>query len=391
MRFSRLHLLGAALGAGISMLAVQSAQASMSGPAQIQIDGGPVGPLQISGGFDGYGYAMSNAQFGTKTSGVQLGNALIELQKNSGVLQFTLEVGAYSSFVLGYPPGTATAGGQNYFSESPLYAGYVTLAPSSHFSISAGQLNSLEGYEGAQDWNNYNTLVSELFYVENAQNRGVEIAVNGGPVTATVSLSDGYFTKVTNYIQYLLTYAPNTNSSYNLFGAFNLGITGPNVSGIGNLLYNNSSMVGAYYTYTNGNFTMTPEVQYQYNKTINKYGNAGYILGGPTSNIGLALFADYQFGSNGPWSIGSFVEYASESYKKGAVYSGISPDYFGFGPGSNLYGVSVTPTWQYKDIFARADLGFIHVNPGSGAAGPYGQNGTAKNQVTGLLEAGLLF
>jgi hypothetical protein len=390
MRFPRLKFFGAALATGMSVLAMQSAHASMSGPSQIQIDGGPIGPLQFSGGFDGYGYAMNNSLTGTKSTGFQLGNALVELQKSTGVVQFTLEVGAYSYYVLGYPPATATAAGQNYFAESPLYAGYVTIAPNSHVSFSAGQLNSLEGYEGAQDWNNYNLLVTELFYVENAQNRGFEVAANAGKFSATVSISDGYFTKVINYLQYLLTYTPNTNSSFNLFGGANLGTTGPNVTGIGNLLYNNSTMIGAYYTYTNGNFTMTPEVQYQRTGAVNKYAGAGYQIGAPVSNIGAALFGDYQFGSNGPWSIGAFAEYASESYSKTATYSGVTPDYFGFGAGSHLYGLSITPTWQYKDIFARADVGYIHVQPGSGGSA-FGTNGFAKNQITGVLEAGLLF
>ncbi len=390
MRFSRLKLFGVALSMGVSLLAVQSAHASMSGPSSIQIDGGPIGPLQISGGFDGYGYALNNTLTGNKNAGIQLGNALIELQKSSGIVQFTVEVGAYSYNVLGYPPGTSTAGGQNYFSESPLYAGYITIAPNSHVSFSAGQLNSLEGYEASQDWNNYNVLVSELFYVETAQNRGFEVAANAGNFTATVSISDGYFTKVVNYLQFLIAYTPDTNDSFNLFGSANLGNVGPNVTGIGNLLYNNSKMIGGYYTYTNGNFTMTPEVQYQRTGTINKYADAGYQLGGPVSNIGLALFGDYQFGSNGPWSIGAFAEYASESYKKSAIYQGVSPDYFGFGPGSHLEGLSVTPTWQYKDIFARADLGYIHVTPGGGGTA-FGANGFQKNQITGVLEAGLLF
>ena len=390
MRLRHSTLFGSVLGLGFSFLGMQPARASMNGPESIKIDGGPVGSLQFSGGFDGYGYAMNNTATENKSSGVQLGNALIELQKPVGLLQFTVEIGAYSAYVMGYAPGSSTAAGQNYFLESPLYAGYVTLAPSSHFSVSAGQLNSLEGYEGAQDWNNYNVLASELFYVENDQNRGVELSANAGKFTATVSISDGYFTKVINYLQYLLTYAPDKNDSFNLFGGANLGTTGPDVTGTGNLLYDNSTLFGGYYTYTNGGFTMTPEVQYQRTRPMNKYAAGGFQIGGPVSNIGLALFSDYQFGPRSPWSIGAFGEYASESYRKGATYAGITPDYFGFGPGSRLYGFSVTPTWQYKDLFARADLGFIHVNPGAGGSA-FGTNGFQKNQVTGVLEAGLLF
>ena len=69
----------------------------MSGPTAIQIDGGPLGPLQLSGGVDGYGYYLGgtndqgNAPFTNKSIGMNVGNAMIELQKTDGVLQFTVE------------------------------------------------------------------------------------------------------------------------------------------------------------------------------------------------------------------------------------------------------------------------------------------------------------
>ncbi|MGC9269276.1 MAG: hypothetical protein ACP5E6_03910, partial [Acidiphilium sp.] len=43
------------LGATISLLALQSAQA-MSGPTAININGGPLGTLALTGGADGYFY-----------------------------------------------------------------------------------------------------------------------------------------------------------------------------------------------------------------------------------------------------------------------------------------------------------------------------------------------
>ncbi len=71
----RRQLLGLGFVAASSILAIHAAQA-MSGPTAIQIDGGPLGPLQLSGGVDGYGYYVSNTPSGTLSNGINVANAL---------------------------------------------------------------------------------------------------------------------------------------------------------------------------------------------------------------------------------------------------------------------------------------------------------------------------
>ena len=127
----RRQLLGLGVVAASSLLAISAAHA-LNGPTAIQIDGGPLGPLEISGGLDGYGFYQSgtggSSALGTdRSNGVNVGSALIELQKTSGVVQFTVEVGSTG--------GTPTLGEKatqttiNEFATGPLYAGYVTIAP----------------------------------------------------------------------------------------------------------------------------------------------------------------------------------------------------------------------------------------------------------------------
>jgi len=364
-------------------LVLSGTAAAMNGPTAISIDGGPLGNLSLSGGAAGDGYVLDNAIPGEKTTGITLGNALIQVQKTTGIVQFTVAVGAYSSETLGYAPAAT-----NYVAESPLYAGYVTIAPNADISISAGQLSPLVGYEASQDWSNANTYFSEVAYTEPAQGRGVEVALTQGNFSATVSLTDGYYTNVLNYVQGIGTYAADANDSVSLFGGGNLGRTGVNVPGIGNQVLDNSTLLGAFYTRTQGALSLTPEVQVQYAAK-----DAARGQNGGNSAVTVALFGDEQLGQNSPqgsaWSVGGFVEYATQFYDKSAAYA-YSPDFFGFGPGSSLYGVSITPTWQHQDLFLRADAGYIHVHRGSGATA-FGTNGDAANQVSGLLEAGVVF
>ncbi len=55
----------------------------------------------------------------------------------------------------------------------------------------------------------------------------------------------------------------------------------------------------------------------------------------------------------------------------------------------------MAPTWQYKDLFARANVGYLYLlnNKGASMASTYGYggNGNGRSQFTGTLEAGILF
>jgi hypothetical protein len=401
----RRQLLGLGFVAASSLLALHTAQA-MSGPTAITIDGGPFGSLNISGGVDGYGYYLtgtgSNDAYGTNVLGdhnngngfnsnnFEIGSALIELQKTTGELQYTIEVGSNGgTAALGTAPGKTSI---TTFSTGALYAGYVTIAPTGlPVTFSAGQIASLEGWESGVDWNNANQLTTEIFYVQNSQSRGVSANYTSGPISATVTFGDGYDNGVWNYLQFLATLTLNPTNAVSVYGGVNLGTTGPYTTSYGgdNAIYANSNTYGAFYSYTMGNLNVVPEVQYQYTKAIYKIG-----LTKPASNLGAAVFADYSFGTS-PYSIGTWVE-GWTSHQSAGDTDTPANNYFSWfiGPNSSGVGVSMTPTWQYKDLFARFDAGalyLLHNKDGNGFKYGYGPNGTGKYMFTGELEAGLLF
>ncbi|HTQ70934.1 MAG TPA: hypothetical protein VMH92_05505 [Acidocella sp.] len=390
----RRQLLGLGFVAASSLLALNTAHA-LNGPTAINIDGGPLGQLQLSGGVDGYGYYVSNPTGGGQDHGANLANGIVELQKTSGELQFTLEVGASNTYVLGTNrPQQATI---NAFSTGPLYAGYVTVAPKGMpFTISAGMLNSLEGYEAGFDWINPSQFNTVTYYVQNSQARGVEGQLTEGPVTATVQFGDGFDTGVFNFLQALVSYTINSNNTLNVYYAGNLGRTGLNAKtyGFGNgCSYGdsscgatvgsygahliNSQMLGAYYSYTHGNLNLVPEVQYVYAKTDHQIG-----IDKSTANFSANLFGDYSL-ANTPYSLGGWVEYSKST--------GNSTWFVG--PQSEVIGAALSPTWQYKDLFARVNAGAVYLlnNKADGVSYGYGNSGTGKFQFASTLEAGLLF
>lgn len=300
-------------------------------------------------------------------------------------MQFTIQVGGTSSLVLGTAPYQAST---DYI--SPLYESYISIVPNSQLTISAGQIPSQEGYESLPDWVNSNAFNSLLYYTQNTVSRGVMAAYTNksGTINTTVELSDGYRTGVFNYLQVLAGYNftefGNSNMYVDAYAGINLGRSGLNTTGAYGPtadyagLYN-SNMVGAYVGgYSLGSLSLVPEVQFQWTK-------ADAQLGIPkeSQNLGFLLLTDYSFGESA-YSIGGFVEYA--------VTHGSSTTWF-IGPNAAAVGVSVAPTWQHRNLFARLDAGYLYLtnNKADGVSYGYGSNNEGKGQFTGVLEGGVTF
>jgi hypothetical protein len=99
--------------------------------------------------------------------------------------------------------------------------------------------------------------------------------------------------------QAAVTYNTSSANALTLFYGGSMGRTGSNaITYMGQPVSDapflvNSQMFGAYDSFTHGNLSLVPEVQYIYAPTdhqvmIDKY----------TSNFGAALFTDYQFGTS---------------------------------------------------------------------------------------------
>ena len=398
----RSGMLRTVLGLGAA-LAMPSAAFALTPPQPINFQVGPW-TLALTGGVDGYGYTLTGTGdpgtpglIGTKDTGMEFLNGLVQVQKSDGLLQFTLEGGSSTSFSLGTKPTQTSI---QTFSTGPLYEGALTLAPTSNFSISAGHLASLEGYESTVDWNNYNLLSTSIFYVQNSQSTGVSGTYTKGPVSATLEFSDGFDTLVFNFLQAAGTYTINDTNSVTLYGATNLGHTSLDAHAYGSattpwwkstvgsygVQYVNSSMIGGYYSYTRGNLNIVPEVQYVFARQDDSLVVSGSpAMTGFSSNFGAAVFANYQFGKS-PYSLGGWVEYFASN----------GPDNWFLNPGAKGFGISLTPTWQSKYIFARGAIGWLHLtNIGDGNSpifsGGYGSGASGHDQATFALETGVLF
>lgn len=398
----KLSLLALSLLGSTGLLAPHAAQA-LNGPTSIDIDGGPLGQLEFSGGVAGYGYVQSgtadkqnkgNSLAGDKSNGMELSSLFFQLKKDAAPIGFTFQIADYQTYTLGanHPKEANT----NHFTTGPVRNAYVTIAPIKGLKISAGQMSSLEGYKSTFPWNNPTGMDTILYYVTNSSSRGVQAEYTSGPVDMTVLFGDGTDSGVFNYLQLGGTYTFNANNNLNVSAGLALGTTGPNAYSLGNdyvadgnELTQNYNVYSVWYSYTNGNLNLVPEVQYAYANANHHYAASvpSSVIPKFTSNFGMALFGDYQFGTS-PYSLGGWVEYDTSHGDTATNHWFLAPD-------ARVVGVSLAPTWQYKQIYARVSGGYVHVLNGSysgdGQTGAFGNSGHGKDQVVGMLEAGVLF
>jgi hypothetical protein len=154
------------------------------------------------------------------------------------------------------------------------------------------------------------------------------------------------------------------------------------------LFQNNEQIYNLIYTHTAGPWTFQPYLQYTRVPALPEFGAPK-----SASTSGVALLMNYNFDSDSTpagWRLAGFnlpvrVEYISST---GSATDGAAN--LMYGPGSKAWSITVTPTYQYKIFFARAELSYVaarNITAGSG----FGPNGTNTSQTRGLFEVGLLF
>jgi hypothetical protein len=387
-------------GGAVALVLVPTLVGAVELPAPFSFDAGSLGTLELSGGADGFVYALTGAGngsnkglLGTSTSGgIQFLNGLVKLEKPDGLVRFTIEAGGVNALTLGTRPKAPTA---QKWSTGPFRSAYITVAPTSNLTISAGQIGSLEGFESAIDWRNFNMMTTSLWDVENAQSVGVKASYTFGPFVGSVAFSDGFDTNRWNYLQLLASYDIDDNNEMTLFGATNLGATGLGAKFYGNATRTyrsstvaiagtahlvNSSVVGGYYSFTSGNLTVVPEVQYVWSTKNPDVGLSDY-----SSHFGAALFANYKFGSS-PFSLGGWVQYFTSNGREAWF---LNPGAQGMGM---VIGPTWSPDWAKKHLFVRGEVGVLHlITIGTPGSAGYGSSGNGRNQATFLAEAGFLF
>ena len=346
----------------------------------MSVDLGPLGSkVYITGAVSGLAYTQSNHVAGDQSSWGDLSNAQIFINKVDGEFQYFVDVGAYSLPALGTLPYVkATTTTTNTYDVLPM--AFIKYAPAAlpGFSIQAGKLPTLIGDEYMFTIQNSNIERGLLWGVEPLVSRGVQVNYSSGPVTVNVAWTDGYYSNDYNTVSGALTYVINPTDTVIIQGEGNTSKSS-RISATTLPIYNNSQLYDLLWTHTMGPWSFTPYFQYTHAPA---YAAAGWTK--DTDTWGGALLATYTFDAKSSLSGVSLpfrFEYIAQSNGAGV---GVPL----FGPGSNAWSFTLTPTYTINRWFVRGEVSYVGL--GGGGAG-YGEDGTKKDQVRGLLELGVLF
>jgi hypothetical protein len=337
-------------------------------------DAGPFGTVAITGILSGMGMVQNNWIPGDKSSNWDVSNAQIFVQKTTGWWQFYLQGGAYNILAAGLPFLSTGHTLSNLF--GPLPVGYVKFVKGG-FSAQIGELPTLIGAEYTFDFENLDIERGLLWNQENAINRGIQLNETYKKLTLSASWNDGFYSNRYNWITGTAAYAFNAANTVSFVAGGNAGVTRSSTFAAP-LYQNNSAIYELIYTYAKGNWFIQPYWQYT---DVPKNKSIGVLNG--TSTDGFALLFNYNFKHGISAALRPEYITSSGNSKDGSVN-------LLYGPGSNAFGFTFTPTWQKGGFFARADVSVVKASSiAKGAA--FGTSGNQDSQTRGVIEAGFMF
>lgn len=389
------------------------------------------GPWTVQGGFDAFGSILNNPTSAPGINGepdtglignsgsFSIGEAVVMIHKATGMFHFTYWGGAWQTPSMGITSNCPGCGfnsvarfGSAANPRSPAtFKWWMTLQPSQYFSISAGEMPSLEGVEIGFDFMNPTFFVSDLNNMQATPAYGPQLNFFYGPTTLNLQWSDSYHTGIHNVVSWLLTQNLNKSGTDNVifFGHENMGHTQLNRGPGGPEI--NSTLFGLGAQWVAGPWTVVPEVEYQY---LPKQS----ITPGMLSDVGLnpantprktyynaAAMMDVTYQATPQWSFTVQPQYVFQNGDKTDPYQYLYGNWLQFGagssfvsggiapgtfsPGTSMTGLQVNATWQKQNLFMRPTIAFTHLAGFAHGTG-YGTHGNAPNQVVGIVEFGIL-
>jgi hypothetical protein len=376
---------GLVAGAGLVMgspaayadaLSMPAMSASISNNANpISFDGGPIGKIYVGGNVSGFGDLQDNSVSGDRNFRWDVSNAQVFVQKTDGLIQFYLQAGDYDILSLGAPTFSSGKYTSNTFTALPV--GYLKLQFTDAFSVQAGKLPTLIGDEYTFDFENLNIERGLLWNQEPAISRGVQANYTLGPLALNVSFNDGYYSDKFDWVSGLLTWTIDSANTLAFAGGGSTASDLPTSSNsfVTPPLQQNSSIFNVIYTYSNAPWTVSPYVQYSSTPRDSEAG-----IYNSANSWGGALLVNYNVDPN--WNLALRGEYISTAGQYESLL---------YGPRSNAWSLTFTPTFSYNVFYARAEISYVSAGSTTPGYTAFGTDYAHNNQARGLIEAGVQF
>ena len=345
-------------------------------PNPISIDLGPLGKTYVGGAVSLLAFEQNHSLPSPDKDGrVDISNAQIFLQKTDGVLQYYVQLGGYSFPTVGTPYMKATDTATALYGYAPV--AYLKLVPNAAFSLQLGKLPTLIGAEYSFGFQNLNIERGLLWNQENVVTRGAQANYTSGPVALSVAVTDGFYSNRYSWVSGSLAYTFDPSNILSFIAGGNTERTAYSSSATPTLL-NNEQIYNVFCTHIAGAWTWQGYLQYSRIPQSSKIGTTR-----EASTWGGAVLANYQVSPS--FNLAGRVEYLDTN---GNAFDG-TPNLL-YGPGSSAWSATITPTWQWQRLFARAELSYVKASSAtSGYA--FGSSGTQSSQTRVLVETGVLF
>jgi Putative beta-barrel porin-2, OmpL-like. bbp2 len=322
----------------------------------------------------GIGIVQNHPQPGDFDLRADFSNAQGIIQQPNGIIQYYLQVGGYGIPALGTPYVPLDNAVNALYGVVP--EGYLKIAPTSNFSIMGGNLPTLIGAEYTFTFENINIERGLLWNQENAINRGLQLNYSQGPFSGSLSWNNGFYSHSYTWLTGSLSWAPNAANTLSLVGGGNLGFAASNNFATP-LLQNNGQIYNVIYEYNSAPWIIEPYFQW----TIVPH-NSEIGVFKSTSTLGGALLASYAFTNNIFLAARAEIIGTTGSTTDGAAN-------LLYGPGSQAWSLTITPTYQYKQLFARVEGSYVQaMNYARGDT--FGFSGDHPTQLRGVLELGVI-
>jgi Putative beta-barrel porin-2, OmpL-like. bbp2 len=346
-------------------------------PKPMSFDVPDLGKIYISGALTGLGFLEDHPFPGDRERVADVSNAQIFLQKVDGEIQFFMGGGLYSFPELG--AGYATSPTETTDFYGPLPLAYIKFVPNSAFSIEAGKIPGIIGVEYPFTYENMNIFRGLLWNQEIPVTRGIQANYSSGSFSCSLSNNDGFYSDRYNWLSGMVTWTFNPSHSVSLIGSGNTGRTGYGSVAIPIVQNNDRQLDNLVYSYTSSGWLAQAYIQYAETNS-GPYGGHSRSV----SSWGAGLLANYAV-PNTNVNLAGRAEFISSSGSN----SDQSPNIL-YGPGSNAFSVTFTPTYQVGVFIARAEISFVKATSTAAgyAFGPYGNN---SSQTRAALETGILF
>lgn len=327
----------------------------------------------------GIGMAQTNPVIGDFNSLLDISNAQVIIQKESGLLQFYVQAGYYSTPSLGTTYQRASQQTKDSFGVVPLAS--VSIAPSDSWIFSAGKINSFGGYENTFTYQNINIDRGLLWNQTSNVSKGFQASYKSGNLATAITVNDGFYSNQLSWMGASASYQLSKNHNMSLTWAGSIKANSTN-SFITPVAQNNSQIANAIYTYLSSRWSITPYLQYTY---VPMNPSIGILASAQTS--GVAVLMNYRL--TGDKASGVTLPARFEYINSAGKGNASSPNLL-YGAGSAAWSATITPTYQQERLLVRVELSYVQtINSGFGQA--FGQSGNAKNQTRAMIETGILY